>query len=362
MALTCSPFRPNRRGFTLIELLVVITIIGIVVAITIPAVMASREVSRRLQCLNNLSQIGLAISSYESAFQSFPPGRIPTYDPSYSGSKPPCTSPLVDKSMFVHIMPFIEQTALYNSINNDISIFGNSNATVRTTTLAVYSCPSDPSTGLVRNGNSLALISFGLAVPGQNYPVFYGSYAGMYGSFFVDGLRNSYLNCTVPQEVLSQINGSFNDTSPISYSQIPDGMSTTIMVSERTLTSLQGITDLNGAAYDRFGWMISGNWGDTLITNFYPPNLSLKTGNRSSINQCFGPSSAHRGGVNCLFGDGSVRFVKDSISTWPTDPVSGNPANSRQSSLGFWTNLPKPGVWQAISTRNGSELVSDTDY
>ena len=70
-------------------------------------------------------------------------------------------------------------------------------------------------------------------------------------------------------------------------------------------------------------------------------------------------SSQHPGGVNLLMGDNSVRFVKETIDTWPYDPKTGNPLNAYQTKNGDWQNLPKPGIWQALSTRNGGEITGD---
>src|SRR3954463_6530425 len=99
----------RRRGFTLIELLVVIAIIAILIALLLPAVQQAREAARRTQCRNNMKQIGLAMHNYESTFRVFPPGRSGTAAVSATGN----TEYL---SGFAFLLPYLEQTALYNSL------------------------------------------------------------------------------------------------------------------------------------------------------------------------------------------------------------------------------------------------------
>jgi prepilin-type processing-associated H-X9-DG protein len=262
----------------------------------------------------------------------------------------------------VHLLPFIEQGALYNSINNFISIFDDVNLTDRVVNVPAFVCPSDPGAGQARIGYSLALASLGLSSPERPYFVAYGSYAGVYGSFYVDGLPGSFSNCVVPVAVVNQLNGSFNDLSPLRTSSFTDGLSHTAIVTERVLFPLRGISDSGGPAYDRFGWVIAGNWGDSLVTCFYPANMYLRVKGDRTISQFFAPSSLHTNGLNLLFGDGSARFIKDSVATWNYSTSSGLPEGILKLPDGSWTNAPRPGVWQAIATRNGAEVVDSDSF
>ena len=351
-----------RRGLTLIELLVVITIIGVLLALLIPAVQAVRESARRTQCVNNLKQIGLALLTYESAIGCLPPGRMLTNDPRYAGTNPPCTSLLVDKSWLLHILPQLEQSALYNSINQGLTIFGLENSTTRAVAVGTFACPSDPDAGQVRRGYALLLASFRLDSEATPFMTQYDSYVGMYGSLYLQAIPRSASGCQVAPSVLAQVNGSFNDVSPIRLSSLSDGVSNTMVASERALFPLRNAEANNSAAFDQYGWTISGNWGDTLVSSFYPPNLHKKIVSDRCVEPFFAASSLHPGGLNGLFGDGSVRFIKETISTWLFDPGNGNPRGAKTDAAGAWINLPDRGVWQSLTTRDGGETVSADSY
>ena len=135
-----------KEGFTLIELLVVISIIGVLIALLLPAVQAAREAARRAQCVNNLKQMGLALFNYENGIGAFPPGYI-----DYQNN--PIYTPDLDMGpgwgWAAMLLPYIEQQPLYNSINFSLGITVTSNpataanSTAVVTSLAVFQCPSD---------------------------------------------------------------------------------------------------------------------------------------------------------------------------------------------------------------------------
>ncbi len=166
--------------------------------------------------------------------------------------------------------------------------------------------------------------------------------------------------CTVPAPLTSHCNGVFNDLSPIRLASVADGLSNTIFVAEKAVTSLQELNALNPQYSSQHGWWATGNFGDTLVTALYPPNACDRVAGASMTAWTDSASSMHPGGLNVLMGDGSVRFIKDTIQTWPFSVATGNPAGSSQNGQGAWVNLPPTGVWQALSTRAGGEVIGDS--
>ena len=140
----------GRRGFTLVELLVVLAIVGLLVGLLLPAAQAAREACRRAQCLSHLRQIGLALQNYHASVGCLPLGMISSYDPRPEFAGSPCRGGYSDRSFLVAILPHVEQSSLFNSINQDLSIFGYENTTIFTVSIATYTCPSDPASRQAR--------------------------------------------------------------------------------------------------------------------------------------------------------------------------------------------------------------------
>jgi prepilin-type N-terminal cleavage/methylation domain-containing protein/prepilin-type processing-associated H-X9-DG protein len=327
-----SPRSP-RRGYTLIELLVVIAIIGVLVALLLPAVQSAREAARRIQCASNLKQIGLAIHNYEQACGSFPPV---------------CCSPQFRSSNYVgdfglygwpvHLLPEIEQQALYNSINFRTGIFdiGNLNARINVpypsaitafaTSLRVYLCPSDPDREQPYSASFFGPKDLPL------YVVYQGSYttsaSGYHNIAFFD---QAHPNCRT-------------------FKQITDGTSNTIAFGEHAV----GVyTPRTQPAYYS-GWY-AANDGPGCASTDYPMNF-YKLINGLNVN---GPiqifygayTSFHPGGCNFAFADGSVRFLKETINTAPFDPKTLLPLSPY-----------RPGVYQALETISGGEAISGDQF
>ena len=349
----------NRsRAFALIETLVTISIISLLVSFLLPAVQSAREAAPA-QCSNNLKQLGLALHGYNDVFGSLPPGRMKSYDPRFAGPRPPCTSSIVDKSLEVFVLSFLEQTTVYNAINQSLAIIGGENSTVHSIAVSMLACPSDTASGWPRDLNPRALAQYGVPDPAR---MVFTSYAGMMGSLPVLAQPLLSTKCAVPGPLIAQCNGVFNDLSLIRLASVSDGLSNTIFLAEKATSILQELSPLNPQYPTQHGWYITGNLGDTLITSLYPPNACDKVSAAAMSAWTNSASSMHLGGVNVLMGDGSVRFIKDSIESWPLDPRTGNPAGASQNSQGIWLNLPPGGVWQGLTTRAGGEAVSSDAY
>jgi len=138
--------------------------------------------------------------------------------------------------------------------------------------------------------------------------------------------------------------------------------SLTIFVAEKATAKFRKLDGVDPLLFSRYGWYFSGNMGDTLFTTFYPPNMDMKVAALAGPRQTFAASSLHPGGVNLLLGDGSVRFVKDTIDTWPFDQLTGQPVGATLNANGWWDGLPPFGVWQKLSTRAGGEAIDSSAY
>lgn len=347
----------RSRAMTLVELLVVLAIIGLLVALLLPAIQGAREAARRSRCASHLRQIGLGLLMYHDVHGSLPVGIAATNDPRHWGPHPPCTALLFDKSFLVSILPHVEQVPLYHAFNSSLHVTEAENRTILSTTVAIYLCPSDPGAGpgTLRPSPPLKAV-FG--EPTEPVAGSFTSYAGCHGSYPVLATPHPGNACKVPPAARTQSDGVLNTLAPMPLSAVRDGLGQTILVAERAAHVLNRRDDTLAGA---LGWWFMGGWGDTIFSTMTPVNEVHHDGGSSNFALMTGSWSMHPGGLNTLRCDGSVHFVTETVDSWPIVPGTGSPVGlSLADEAGtYWVGKARPGVWQALGTRAGGEALSD---
>jgi len=311
--------RGRLRAFTLIELLVVIAIISVLVAMLLPAVQASREAARRLQCVNNLMQIGIAAKNYENAHESLPSGVVNPTGPILS------TPAGYHFNWVSQLLPFLDARPVYNRLNFGVGVYQPENGSARTVLLNVLLCPS--SGGPTRMERT-----------GPNPPV---------GG---DPALTSYAAChhDVEAPIDAKNHGVFYLNSRVRYEDIEDGASHTIFFGEKAAKANElGWASGTRATLRNTGTPIAGtfrgltpppladpgNGGTDPAVPAGPAGTPKPAEDPAALVGGFG--SRHPGGSNFGFGDGSVRFLKASIS---------------------------PRILQLLGNRSDGELLSDDQF
>lgn len=288
--------RRFKAGFTLVELLVVIAIIGILVALLLPAVQAAREAARRMQCENNLKQIGLALHNYHDVYKKFPSGRTSMFRAIYLGHT---TSTM--------ILPYLEQSTLQNRMNLGLTFNVSPNYDCACLTkLPMFFCPSNPETdGVDWTGATNPC-------PGSNPRE---DSARTHYEGIADSLTHGRRSPSLPGGTLSLVmpdgNGMFFHNSDIKFGDVVDGTSNTLAFCE--------IIGQGKGTYHCCAWHAYSDGIGTVNGLNAPwrskPTRSFPLGHNMWDGNAFaGPASFHPGGVEFVFADGSIHFLADTIS------------------------------------------------
>lgn len=301
----------QRYGFTLVELLVVIAIIGILVGLLLPAVQAAREAARRMQCSNNVRQIGLALHNYESAYRRFPSGWIantPVGEPGWGWA--------------VGVMPFMEQNNIYQQIDLRSEIIAPQNQPMLQVVVPTFICPSDPTGAIFQIAENegdhdhdhdharSSRFDEDEDHPPHNvdeghklFPIAKSNYVGVFGTGEVE-------------ESPYRSDGTFFGNSAVRLRDFVDGTSNTFVIGERS-------SRLGGSIWHGVIPEANAPFARIVGSADHVPN--------SPVGHFDDFSSFHATGANFIMGDCSVRLIPDTIDE---------------------------GVYQAMATRMGGEVIS----
>ena len=335
----------RRRGFTLIELLVVIAVIGILIGLLLPAVQAAREAARRMQCSNNLKQIGLAIANYESSLGCIVSGYTSLCGGGNCASPGPLPSSIAVPGYnpdpftldsgpgwgwLAMLLPYAEQVPLANAINFNLPTWVAENGSAVTTQINVYLCPSanNPTPTCMMVDANLNLLP--VANP----------YFARANFQYNMGWNDSSIQppTTNYDDPVIGCNGPIYRNSHVPCAGVTDGLSNTVFASEKTpyLADATWVGTIPGYRHFAYNAFASAGTGGVGVDYDYPGAILASHSGPSlyEVPEVIHPPnsplghtdefySLHPGGANVLMGDGSVRFIKQSINLLTWKALSG---------------------------------------
>jgi len=350
-----------RRGFTLIELLVVIAIIAVLIGLLLPAVQSAREAARRIQCVNNLKQFGLALHNYHQAVGSFPMMAAIAY------SDVGVQTNWGTFGAHAYLLPYIEQGPLYNACNFSLACYPRTpqysdltwnNLTVWETKVAGFMCPSDNYVGIENYNNYFGNFGTGTDPSSSDTNGLFANQAAYSIANITDGTSNTI----AATEMLVGAGGTWSETQDTSsfsgpvqkYRWYKSGLSNpTLLRDARTnMPAVIAMANQCQAAISSpsfrtntgYRWA-QGTCGFTFVNIIFPPNSTQYTYSACRFgcnDDCgvdtgslFGISSNHPGGVNAVFADASVHFLKSTVAQ---------------------------NVWMSLGTKDSGEVLSADQY
>ena len=365
--------RRNVRAFTLIELLVVIAIIAVLIALLLPAVQAAREAARRSQCVNNLKQLALGVANYESSNGSYPSAELDGLFEDFASAASVHNGP----SAFIALLPQLEQQSVYNAYNFSMSWRAGAAMTVANTQLNFLLCPSDPTAAVKSPISSLFTTGTAPAASTAGFLQAHTCYAGNTGIYYSDWRSSKGANDPCYAAFVGSAKGTIIGDGVITIASITDGLSNTFLWSEQAYgyllpQSSGSPVGQNGSDGPR-GWHTGFFYG-TEFDAEYPINAFRRIPISTFPTGYVAPgdwvvlesvSSYHPGGANFAFCDGSVKFIKETISSWgPYNTGTGDPVGFTyggtcgENQIG--TAVPQ--IYQKLATRGNGEVVSSDSF